>query len=109
MSISKYYKDVGTFKSFDGDLDDLGSPDLDGGNYTAVFEDIPMLLRPMGSSDKIKRDKKVADKMYWIYCNNMAVLEDYIVTIDSVDYRINSIKNPNSLAHHLEIECEVIE
>lgn len=109
MAISSYYKHTATFKSWDGTLNALGTPDLSSANYDAVHSNIRCLLRPMGAKDKITREKKVSDKLYWIYCQSLSVREDYLITIDSTDYRIIGFKDPNSLTHHMEIEAEIIQ
>ena len=109
MLIIKYYNKTATFKSFDGTLNAAGTPDLSPDNYDPVFSDIPCMLRPMGADDKMKRGKKVSDKAFMVYCQNLAIREDYIITIDNVNYRINGFKDPNSIGHHMEIECEIIQ
>ncbi len=108
MSISSYYKLLGTFKRYDGSLDSLGAPDLSTDNFDNLHVDIPCLLRPMGSDEKIKRDKTVSDRMFYLYCENLAIRESDIVIISGTTYSIYGFKNPNSLAHHLEVEIEEI-
>lgn len=108
MSIETYYDKTVTFSQYDGTLDALGAPDYSTANYDAVHSNIPCMKRPMGATDKINRNKKVSDKMYFIYCQSLSITEDYLATIDSENHRIIGIKDPNSRGHHMEVETEVI-
>ena len=109
MAIETYYDQTITWKRWDGTLDALGAPDLSIANYDAIFSSIPCLKIPMNTTDKIAREKKVSDKMFWIYCQVLAIREDDIGTIGSDNFKIIGIKDPNTIGHHMEVECEIVQ
>ena len=108
MSIFSYYKQLVTFKRYDGSLDALGAPNLSSGNYDNLHVNIKCLLRPLGATEKINRGKKVSDRLSIIYCENLAIREDDVAIVSGTTYQVTGFKNPNSLDHHLEIEVQEI-
>ena len=47
--------------------------------------------------------------MFMVYCQNLSIRESDIIVINSIEYQIMGFKDPNSLNHHMEIECLKID
>lgn len=104
MAITDYYKDTVTFKEGNSGVDANGAPSQTFTAPSADYEDVAALVRPISSKGKVLRGKETSDKVYVVYCEQLDVTEDMRVTWNSNDYEIDSIKDPNNLNHHMEIE-----
>lgn len=114
MSLLDYFVDdmnkLVTFKRYDSTLDAGGSPDLSGDNYDAIsgMSNIPCFFEEMSTTQKVTRDKKISDKLFFLTCQKLDVRESDHAEIDSVQYNIIGFKNPGSKSDHMELEVEQI-
>ena len=106
MGILDYFTETVIHQRFDGTLDSYGKP----ARVTAANWDtqttVKGMVRPLSGVELIARGKSVADNVYIVYTENISgIREDDRLSIGSIIYNIEHIKDPNSLTHHLEIEC----